>query len=234
MALSWGPFTIPVSWLGLLTGAIGYYLWMRWTVKGKERQTTKQFFDDLLSAVLVGFVVYKLWPLVEETDTFLHNPAALLLYSGGAYAVEAALVAAIGWFIYRTRKERWRGWQTTEWMLAGVIWLIMADALMVREYGAVVDWGWSVGEITYAPLNLIDLVLTGCLAVVVHVLPKKVWSERDRVGMILIGLGLVRLVRSLWSPPAADAILWGLSLGDLLFLLGLFVGMGLFLFPQRS
>ncbi|UFJ40792.1 hypothetical protein LOK74_22830 [Brevibacillus humidisoli] len=231
---SWGPFTVPVLWMGMLVGIIGgYYLLARIGHK-QQLPTVKPFLDTITSAALIGVLIYKLWPLVEQTDIFIRNPAALLLYSGGAYAAEAAGIASAGWFLYRGIRGKWLGWQAAEWLFAGSVLLLLSKAVFVKEYGVSASWGWELAGNTYIPLNLIDLVLYLSLLVVAYVFfVKKTVATRDRVGILLVGLGLAGLIRGLWRVPAADTLLWGMTLPELLLVAALLVGVTLLLLPKK-
>ncbi|MGE5701176.1 MAG: hypothetical protein ACM32O_01460 [Clostridia bacterium] len=156
-ALTVGGLSVGVPMIGYLIGGLAVYLYLTYVAKHADEEWGKAFADRLFSAVVVYVLVYKLWPLVEQWPKLLENPLSLLLYVGGAYAVEGGIVLAGLWFIYGAYKGKWLHWAAVERLLAAYVLFQAGYALVVKKYGPPTSgWGWSQDGTTYLPANLLE------------------------------------------------------------------------------
>ncbi|MFY0544706.1 hypothetical protein [Brevibacillus sp. H7] len=82
-SLPLGPVSIPLELLGWVLGfLIGTFLLQEFE-RGRNQSPVQSYLNAVNSSFLVGIVIYKFWPVVEQYTFFLENPFALLMYSGG-------------------------------------------------------------------------------------------------------------------------------------------------------
>ncbi len=90
-----GPLTIPVWLVASATGLAIVAIAQR-TIWRADRESWSTANDAALSAVLVGFAVWKLTPAVTRIEQIVEAPARLLYYPGGTAGLVAGLLTGIG------------------------------------------------------------------------------------------------------------------------------------------
>lgn len=101
-----GPLIIPVRLLLLAAAGIAGYAALVYRLKFRGgTDDSKPVLDHFLNTMLIGFLVWKLSPLVLDTSFVIRNPLSLLYFSGGTRGVWLALLYAAASFVYQTRKN---------------------------------------------------------------------------------------------------------------------------------
>ncbi|MGC5328591.1 hypothetical protein [Brevibacillus sp. SYSU BS000544] len=217
--LSFGPFHITISVASLVLGVILALGWISYEGKKYSIPWVKSFIDTISQAFLVGILVYKFWPLMEDPLLFLKEPVRLLFTSGGVYAIEVAVLISSLWFLMNGVRGKWLGWIAAGWMLFGNIIVELLLAVLVKSYG---EPAW------------IEVIVYLCLVGILINEGRLILSKaHERVGMILVGVSSVTLLKySLISMPA-DPFILGRSLLEMLSLVILIIGMLILLTPAR-
>ncbi|USG63386.1 hypothetical protein NDK47_14470 [Brevibacillus ruminantium] len=188
--LSVGPLQLPVQ---LLTFAVAVLLFSFWIKRvDSEKESVSAFLQAGGNALVVALLVYKLWPVLEAGTDLLVNPTRLLFYNGGAYGLEAAAVAGTLMFLAQGIRGKWLDLKTIEWLLALCAFLGAAYSVLVKGYGPAVEaWGWEQDGRHYLPLNLWEaLLMLSVLMILSFPRMRQKASTRERVGVLLLGLGL--------------------------------------------
>lgn len=108
-SVSLGPVNIPVSLLVLLSGVAVVMIVQRTVMR--DRRTGWNLTNEwLTTALLLGFLVWKLMPLVTRFDEIREDPLRLVWYAGGLPGLVGAAVVAAGYVGIRLlgRKHRAR------------------------------------------------------------------------------------------------------------------------------
>ncbi|MCE7794492.1 hypothetical protein K8O68_19100 [Salipaludibacillus sp. CUR1] len=148
-----GPLTLSVELLflllALMTGFFAVSRYLKW--KGTEQQ--EEIMDKMTIAVIAGVAVFKFWPFVLQ-PSLLSDLRNIIYFSGGPWAVPAAMAAAfLIIIIYFFRKQ----WPADIWeaLLGGVLISLIFFNIFVRQYGAVSPFntGFSLEGVTVHPVN---------------------------------------------------------------------------------
>ncbi|PWW25768.1 hypothetical protein DFO73_11260 [Cytobacillus oceanisediminis] len=112
-----GPLLIKYEWvLIFLAGIISYFV-VRQALK-KEEDFKKDFLNDIINAVLIGFFTYKFSSVLFQTKNMITNPIGILYFSGGMKGLVLGLILALAYVAWRIRKSRYR---VQSW-LSGIIY----------------------------------------------------------------------------------------------------------------
>lgn len=217
--LAFGPFHITISVASQVLGVILALGWISYEAKKYSIPWVKSFIDTITQTFLVGILVYKFWPLLEDPLLFLKEPVRLLFTSGGVYAIEVAILIGSLWFFMNGVRGKWLGWIAAGWILFGYIIVELVLAVLVKSYGEPA----SLEGIVY-------LCLVGILIKEGRLILSK---AHERVGMILVGVSSVTLLTYSLSSIPADPFLLGRSLSEVLSLVILIIGMLILLTPER-
>ncbi|MFW5690106.1 MAG: hypothetical protein ACOC1U_11095, partial [Spirochaetota bacterium] len=87
-----GPFNVPLWLVGVLVG-LGLTVLVQRTLLRAYRRVWSAANDTLSNAVIVGFLVWKLTPLVTRFDEIAAAPARLLYYPGGTVGLVSGVAA---------------------------------------------------------------------------------------------------------------------------------------------
>lgn len=194
------------------------------------------FLEHLSSAFLIGLIVYKGWILVDNPRIILEHPLHLLSYNGGSYGWEAAWVISLSWllYIFLQSANRPQLWKYIRWTLVGWILWQITQSLLIKEYGSMSSWGWTIKGQSYLPLNLIWL-LTYLLLLGIGV-----WLGRHtslslpkQVGILLVSISTNELLLRGLKPVLT--LVWGpYGWIDFLWMLSLFVGLVIWMWKPAS
>ncbi|WP_139489523.1 hypothetical protein [Brevibacillus dissolubilis] len=253
-----GPANVPISLIAVVMGLAIFLLWIK---KGEREQSHQadRFRDLLFSSLFVALLVYKFWPFVENYGQLSVKPSQLLLYSGGAYGWEAAMISGVLWFTYGGIRRKLSLWLTVEWLLLGFVSVRVASSLLLKKVGMPTDWwGWTVQGQVYVPMNLLEgvgyLLLVGVYAWVrgqhgvksgedhSHHMTDGIITtnavdasqfHKERAALLLVGVGLLTLLLTL-GETGRNAVIWGnWTLAELCGFVAIIIGGLLLLYPIR-
>lgn len=112
-----GPLLIKYDWvLILLAGILSYFVVGK--VLNKEEDFKKDFINDMINAVLIGFFTYKFSSVLFQTENIINNPMEILYFSGGTKGLVLGLILALAYIAWRIRKSRYR---VQSW-LSGIVY----------------------------------------------------------------------------------------------------------------
>ncbi len=105
--LSIGPVLLPAFLPALLAG----YLLARilsGRLKKRYPSESEWFSDRFSTAILIGFVIWKLWPLTRWANEILKDPVILLRLPGGRTGAIFGILAAVAFLAFGVLKNRRR------------------------------------------------------------------------------------------------------------------------------
>lgn len=112
-----GPLLIKYDWvLILLAGILSYFVVGK--ALNKEEDFKKDFINDMINAVLIGFFTYKFSSVLFQTENIINNPMEILYFSGGTKGLVLGLILALAYIAWRIRKSRYR---VQSW-LSGIVY----------------------------------------------------------------------------------------------------------------
>ncbi|MEJ8544722.1 hypothetical protein [Brevibacillus borstelensis] len=193
-----GPLNLSVNVLSIILALILFGIWIKRVEFDKAG--VQPFLHAGSSALLAALLLYKLWPVLEAGKEVWLQPARWLLYSGGAYGLEAAVIGGVMVFGLHGIRGKWLGASTVEWTLTAMAFLAAAYALVVKQYGvATGGWGWELNGSCYLPVNVLE---AGVMLILIAILTfaRSHFERGERIGLLLMGLGLWTVLHITLSP----------------------------------
>ncbi len=92
----WVPVYITFLFSALLTGSLVIFFLYR-----KNKNVRHRFFDTLSSAILIMFVVWKLFPIFTSFHTVFQHPLTLLYTPGGLRGTGFGILSGIVYFLFK-------------------------------------------------------------------------------------------------------------------------------------
>lgn len=156
---SLGPLSLSMELLFLLVSVIVAFFAIERYMKWLQLDHREQISDQLTWALFGAVVIFKFWPVITA-PSLLQNPMNALYFTGGPWALEAAMLFAIGWIGVFAFIRKWPI-MLIEAILGGVAAGAVVYLAGIRQLGAIspLSFGFEVEEVTVHPLNLYLLVL---------------------------------------------------------------------------
>ncbi len=103
--LSFGPFTIPLSWM-LIAGSLiaGYLLFF--FMMGKKKKERKELSSLLANALLIFIGIWKISPLLFKFQAVRESPLLILYMPGGVGGVLLGLGGSLLYFMLAVRRKQ--------------------------------------------------------------------------------------------------------------------------------
>ncbi|MGG2479973.1 hypothetical protein [Brevibacillus borstelensis] len=198
--LSIGPLNFSASILSVVLALILYGIWIK-RVEA-EREGVQSFLQAGSNALLAALILYKLWPVLEAGKAVWLQPSRWLLYSGGAYGLEAAAAGGVLVFGLQVFRGKWPLERTIEWTLTAIAFLAAAYSIVVKQYGVETEgWGWVMNGSYYLPVNALQAgVMVLLMAMLTFSRSRAHFVRRERIGLLLMGIGLWAILYVTLSP----------------------------------
>ncbi|QQE76425.1 hypothetical protein KDJ56_11415 [Brevibacillus composti] len=226
--LAFGPLHFSADLLSVLLALLLFPPWLKRVEADKSGSSA--FLQAGGNSILLALVLYKLWPILEGGFEVIREPSRWLLYSGGAFGLEAGAAGGALLFFVQALRGKWLKPAVGEWLLAAVAFWALAQALLIKGYGIeTAGWGLELQGVYYFPLHLLEAaVLLAMLLLLTFPRWRASFSKRERIGILLIGLGFWTIIHITLS--AADRIPSGLlSYREEAGLVAVYLGAWLFL-----
>lgn len=156
---SFGPLSVSMELLFLLAAVIVAFFSIERYMKWLHIDQREQISDQLTWALFGAVVIFKFWPVITA-PSLLQNPMNALYFTGGPWALEAALLFALGWIAAFAVIRKWPI-LLTEAVIGGAAAGAAVYLAGVRHLGAIspLPVGFEVDGVTVHPLNLYLLFL---------------------------------------------------------------------------
>lgn len=118
-----GPIMLKYSLIMAIIAASTGYLVILFRTRHLDTRLRKAVLDDLMVALLIGILIWRLSPLVFNAKAMMHSPKSLLYYTGGTSGILLAALAAVLIIAYKCVKQH-KPW--TVYANTGLTWLISA------------------------------------------------------------------------------------------------------------
>lgn len=209
--VSWGPFLIPIDLLSvLLLLFLGGKIVERWWV---SEETSPKWADWLITAALLGVLVYRGSGWLSDPGLLLRDPEALL-YLGGSSVGWVLSIAGSGWYLFfKTRKHGLSIRKSLDVMAVTGLIVGIGYSLLFRDEG-------QGGQ----PLHLYRLGWLMAIGAGSWMLRRQL-KTGDWFSLIAATSGLGLLVISGWSQQGLP-FAWGLTGGQWFAVLLFVVGVG--------
>ena len=152
---SWsvGPLTLSVQLVFLFLAVAAGYAAMYFYLKKQEVNQRAEIQDNFLTAVVIGAVIFKLWPFILNPALLL-TPRNLMYYMGGPYAIHAVLTAIIIFLLIQTFRKKWE-YHSWDSFFTAVVTALCVYTFFVREYGihSPFSIGYTLEGTSYHPVN---------------------------------------------------------------------------------
>lgn len=193
--ISLGPLTISLQMLFfLLSIALGYIV-IYFYLKKLIIEVKDQLLDALLTSVIIGVVVYKLWPFILQ-PSLLTDFRNIIYYVGGPYAVYTAIASGTIYLIIQSVRKKW-SFHCWDSVLIGILSMMLFYSLFIRVYGEPSPFsiGFTIEGVVYHPVNLYEGWLYFLLLFASIILVSKEKSFARTV-FILFGIIFVQIIVS--------------------------------------
>lgn len=157
--LSFGPLSLSMDLLFLLAAVIVAFFSIERYMKWLNLDQSEQISDQLTWALFGAVAIFKFWPVITA-PSLLSNPMNALYFTGGPFALEAAMLFAFGWMAVFAIIRKWP-LQLWEAVIGGAAAGSIIYFAGVRNLGAVspLSVGFNVDGVLLHPLNFYMLVL---------------------------------------------------------------------------
>lgn len=196
LSVSLGPFQLQMQMLGLILAIVVGFLVLTTRLKQVLPSERESIVNQLQTSLLIVIIIYKCWPFILN-PSLLTSFSTLVFYSGGTYAVLAAMIGGGLWFGYQWWKNSWPVNVIDELTLA-TMFAWVAYLLVVKQYGNVSPFafGWQKEGVVLHPVNLYEALL-----IALFVLFAFNWIEQSRKGARTIYLAIaIVLTHALLQP----------------------------------
>lgn len=193
-SLSFGPFQLQLQMLALLVACIVSMLFLSERLKRFYPTEQETILNPFITSFIVAMIIYKIWPFLLE-PTLLSSLKHIVFYSGGPYAMYAALSGAAFYFIYQWWKKKWSLAFIDELSLASLVGYL-TFIIMIKQYGAIspFSFGWKVNELMTHPVNVYEaIVLASVFFFTITSVERKKTGGRTAVIVVLFLLTKVLL-----------------------------------------
>jgi thiol-disulfide isomerase/thioredoxin len=108
-AFSLGPVALPPLLPGAVLSLLAGYFVLRFVLpRGGMIEQASWIRERLPTALMIGFLTWKLWPLLQWWESVIARPSILLRMPGGTAGAVAGLVLATAWLLPGLRAEKTR------------------------------------------------------------------------------------------------------------------------------
>jgi hypothetical protein len=206
--LSIGPLHFSASVLSVVLALLLYGFWIKRVEEKLEG--VQSFLQAGSNALLAGLLLYKLWPVLEAGKAVWLQPSRWLLYSGGAYGLEAAAVGGLLVFALQAFRGKWPLERTIEWTLSAFAFLAAVYSIVVKQYGVETEgWGWVLNGSYYLPVNALHAgVMVLLIAMLTFSRSRAHFVRRERIGLLLMGIGLWAILYVALTPSESIQTGW--------------------------
>ncbi|RXI97905.1 hypothetical protein DS745_16250 [Anaerobacillus alkaliphilus] len=153
-----GPIFLSFRILGIGLGVLGAYCFFVLVTKRAFPEGSHKIVNVLQTSGLLFLVIFKLAPLLFQ-PSYLFQPSKLLIYSGGPYAIELAMLGSISYFGYFFIKEKW-SFKLIDFLSIAIYLYLIIHNLTIKEYGLATpfEFGYINNDVLYHPVNLYFLL----------------------------------------------------------------------------
>lgn len=252
----YGP--LQVRWYGVayVVGIVLGFWYVKFLNKRQELIRGKAFFttkvlDEILLYAVVGIVVGGRvgYVLAYDIEKLLVDPSFIFKTWQGGMSFHGGLLGVVISLAYVCVRNKlpWR--KVADYISGGVPFGIffgrIANFINGELYGRVTDVWWAVrfpagGYLPRHPSQLYEAFGEGLLlgAILIYLqLRSDLWRFQGVIfGVFLFGYGVVRLIVEQFREPnyGLDSVLFGLTMGQVLSLPMVILGIGLILFPKKA
>lgn len=151
---SLGPLSLSMELLFLLLSVIAAFFVIDFYLKWLGLEEQEKMSDQLTWALIGSIVIFKFWPVITAPG-LLREPMNALYFTGGPWAMEAALLFAMIWMLVNAWIRKW-SLLLWEGLLGGAMIGAIVYYTGVRQLGAVspLQYGFQVEDVTVHPVNL--------------------------------------------------------------------------------
>ncbi|MCD8510156.1 MAG: hypothetical protein LRY73_09995 [Bacillus sp. (in: Bacteria)] len=190
-----GPLTVTMDMLMLIVSiAVGYGV-IHVYLKQLEVKEREGFLDAVLTALIIAVILFKLWPFVLD-PSLLQNPANLIYFMGGPFAVYVAIGVALFFLIFQSWRKKWT-YTCWDSLFFGAVASFFVYSILIREYGAPSPYsvGYMVENTVYHPVNFYYGIVYGLLLLVCFYFVKKEIPFARSI-FLLVGVVFVQFLLS--------------------------------------
>lgn len=194
--ISIGTFLIQTKLLVLVISILVSYYVLKWKLSriGMSASEGSVLLDKLMNAVLIAVMVWKLAPLVQNSELAWNRPLSLLTITGGTFGIWLGAAAAVIYIYFALRRSKLSLTMTVDLLAFGMLISWTITRLLFWEYGTQTDlpWGISLNDphYRYHPVNLYAGLIGIVIAIYVWFLRNKKWGAGHVAREICLLAGL--------------------------------------------
>lgn len=200
-AIQLGSLTLTNFMITLLLTVIGTLVVLSKWLKREEIEEPEQVMSHVQNGLLIAIIIYKIWPFILS-PTLILEPRNFIIYSGGPWAIEAAVLLGAFWVIIQGVLKKWPMKLLNIFSATAFVGFILYS-LLLKEIGqpSMFPIGWRVGGDVYHPVNLYKAITYSTfLFFTLH------WINRDKVGGIALFLFLSFIITKYLLAPFSNLV----------------------------